>query len=57
MNQLVAKVGIDRETAAKVADFIKNHASEIPGWLGKAGLGGLEDQAKGLLGNFGGGSQ
>lgn len=52
INQLVAKTGIDRDTAMKVADFIKNHAAEIPGWLGKAGLGGLEQQAEGLLGNF-----
>ncbi len=34
VNQLSEKVGIDKETAQKVADFIKDHASEIPKWLG-----------------------
>lgn len=38
VNKLVAKTGISEETAKKVAEFIKEHADEIPEWLGKAGL-------------------
>jgi hypothetical protein len=38
---LTSKVGIDEGTAAKVADFIKDHIDDIPGWIGKAGLGGM----------------
>jgi hypothetical protein len=51
VNQLVDRVGIDKETAQKVADFLQEHASEVPGWLSKNetiksladkfGLGGL----------------
>lgn len=55
INGLVEKVGIDRGTAEKVADFIKDHASDIPSWIASSGLadklpGGLGDQLTGLLG-------
>ena len=47
--QLVAKVGLDEDIAKKVAEFIKEHADDIPGWIGKAGLadklpGGLAEK-------------
>jgi len=52
---LVSKVGIDRETAQKVADFIRDHAADIPKWIGQSGLadklpGGLGDAVSGYLG-------
>ncbi|HRK21938.1 MAG TPA: hypothetical protein PLX06_09020 [Fimbriimonadaceae bacterium] len=55
INNLAEKVGLDRGTAEKVADFIKDHASEIPGWIAQSGLadklpGGLGDTLSGLLG-------
>ncbi len=31
IKQLVEKTGIDEATANKVADFIKDHISDIPG--------------------------
>lgn len=55
ISNLSEKVGIDRATAEKVVDFIKDHLDDLPGLLGGAGgvggmLGGLADKAKGLLG-------
>ena len=38
MNGLVEKVGLDKATAEKVIDFLKNNASEIPAMLAKAGV-------------------
>ena len=38
VNKLVGKTGISEDTAKKVAEFIKEHADDIPKWLGKAGL-------------------
>ena len=41
---LITKCGLDESTAKKVAEFIKEHAADIPKWLGKAGVdlpGGL----------------
>jgi hypothetical protein len=35
VDRLVEKVGIDKETARKVVDFLKEHASELPKWLGE----------------------
>ena len=52
MDELIAglteKVGLDKETAEKVIDFLKDHIDDIPGWLAKAGIadklpGGLGD--------------
>lgn len=61
MDQLVKmiadKVGVDEATAQKVAQFIQEHAHEIPALLGKGGLDGLKDQAGGLLGGFLGGGK
>jgi len=55
IGKLTEKVGIDRATAEKVVDFIKDHMDEIPGWLAQSGLadrlpGGLGDKLTGLLG-------
>ncbi len=47
--KLVEKVGLDEGTAKKVADFIKEHADEIPGWLAKAGVA---DKLPGGLGKL-----
>ena len=49
VQQLVAKVGIDKATAEKVVAFVKEHADEIPKWLGQSGVldklpGGLGDK-------------
>ncbi len=55
IQNLADKVGLDRATAEKVADFIKDNASSIPGWIASSGLadklpGGLGDQIAGFLG-------
>jgi hypothetical protein len=39
INQLMSKVGIDRQTAEKVANFLRDNASRIPEWLGQSGMG------------------
>jgi len=51
---LMAKVGLDRATAEKVVSFVKDHADEIPKWLGQSGVldklpGGLGDKLGKLL--------
>jgi len=51
---LMAKVGLDRATAEKVVSFVKEHADEIPKWLGQSGVldklpGGLGDKLGKLL--------
>lgn len=57
LNGLIARVGLDKETAEKVIAFLKENASELPQMLAKSGL-----QEKitsklpgGLGGLFGGG--
>ncbi|NWJ45720.1 MAG: hypothetical protein HXX08_07565 [Chloroflexi bacterium] len=49
INQLVSKVGIDKETAEKVANFIKENAGQIPQWLAKSNIA---DKLPGGLGNM-----
>jgi hypothetical protein len=49
VNKMVEKVGIDRATANKVIDFLKDHADEAVEYLQKSGLanklpGGLGDK-------------
>jgi hypothetical protein len=55
INGLVEKVGIDREKAEQVVAFLKEHASEVPGWLqsdaAQQVLGGLSEKFGGLFGN------
>lgn len=43
---LVEKTDLDEGTAKQVAEFIKNHAADIPIWLGAEGAGNLLDKAK-----------
>jgi hypothetical protein len=51
INQMVAKVGIDRATAERVVQFLKDNADELPKWLGNIGLpSGILDQVSGLFG-------
>ncbi|MBT8495583.1 MAG: hypothetical protein KJO07_21225 [Deltaproteobacteria bacterium] len=52
IEMLKEKTGLDGDTAKKVADFIQEHASDIPGWLGKAGIA---DKLPGGLGGMLGG--
>ena len=47
--KMAEKVGIDKSTAAKVIDFLKEHADEAVEMLGKTGIadklpGGLGDK-------------
>lgn len=49
IERLIQAVGLDRGTAEKVADFIKDHADDIPEWIGKAGL---KDKLPGGLGSL-----
>lgn len=35
IEKLKSTVGLDSDTAAKVADFIKDHAADIPKWIGQ----------------------
>lgn len=54
INQLVSKTGIDKGIAEQVANFIKDHLEDIPGWLGKGMMdklpGGMGDMLGGLMG-------
>lgn len=49
INQLVSKVGLDRPTAEKVVNFLKDNAGQLPKWLGQAGIA---DKLPGGLGGF-----
>ncbi len=51
---LVEKTGIDEATAKQVAEFVKNHAADIPVWLGAEGAGNLLDKAKGFFDDLAG---
>jgi hypothetical protein len=58
VNQLTSKVGIDKETAEKVANFLKEHASEVPKWLGSNEMAkGMLDKLPGGLGGMLGGNK
>jgi len=51
---LTEKVGLDRDQAERVVDFVKEHWSEIPQWLGSSGIldrlpGGLGERLEGML--------
>ncbi len=51
---LMTKAGLDRATAEKVVNVIKEHADDVPKWLGQSGVldklpGGLGDKIGGLL--------
>lgn len=49
IEKLMSMVGLDKDTAEKVADFIKEHADDIPGWVAKAGI---KDKLPGGLGDL-----
>ena len=49
VNKLVESVGLDQETAAKVANFIKEHIDDLPQWLAQAGIA---DKLPGGLGKL-----
>jgi hypothetical protein len=55
VNQMVEKVGIDRETAEKVVAFLKEHAADVPRWLQSDTAQSLLDQARSRLGGMFGG--
>ncbi|MDB5080820.1 MAG: hypothetical protein JWP00_2744 [Chloroflexi bacterium] len=58
VNQLVAKVGIDKATAEKVVAFLKEHATEVPQWLGQNDIAkGVMDKLPGGLGGMFGGKK
>ncbi|MDX2055517.1 MAG: hypothetical protein SFV15_24150 [Polyangiaceae bacterium] len=48
---LVAKVGLSKEQAAQVVAFLKEHAHEVPGWLG-LDVNALKDKLPGGLGKL-----
>jgi hypothetical protein len=54
VQKMVDKVGIDKATAMKVIDFLKEHADDAVEYLQKSGLkdklpGGLGDKLGGLF--------
>jgi ABC-type proline/glycine betaine transport system substrate-binding protein len=49
IEKLMQTVGLDKGTAEKVADFIKDHADDIPEWVAKADL---KDKLPGGLGGL-----
>ncbi|HEU5056141.1 MAG TPA: hypothetical protein VFU21_06435 [Kofleriaceae bacterium] len=48
---LMTKVGLSKEQAEKVADFLEENASKIPEWLGKSDT--LKNLGKKLPGPLG----
>ena len=49
INGLIEKVGLDKETAEQVIEFLKEHADELPALLAKSGL---KDKLPGGLGGL-----
>ena len=52
MKQLCEKVGLDEATAQKVVAFLKDHAADVPKWLGDSDM--LKQAAAKLPGGLGG---
>jgi len=48
---LMTKVGLSKEQAEKVADFLQDNASKVPEWLGKSDT--LKNLGKKLPGGLG----
>jgi hypothetical protein len=48
---LMTKVGLSKEQAEKVADFLQDNASKVPEWLGKSDT--LKNLGKKLPGPLG----
>ncbi len=58
VNQMAAKVGIDKATAEKVVAFLKEHAAELPKLLGENEMAkGMLDKLPGGLGGMLGGNK
>ncbi len=57
VNQLTSKVGIDKATAEKVVNFLKDNASQIPKWLGSDAAKGITDKLPGGIGDMFGGKK
>jgi len=54
IEKMAARVGIDREKAERVVEFLKEHASEVPALLARTGVadklpGGLSAKLGGLF--------
>ena len=52
INQLVDRVGIDRETAEQVVAFLQEHAADLPRWLQSDAAQDFLNRAKGGLGGL-----
>jgi hypothetical protein len=51
INDICEKTGIDRETAEKVAGYIKDNATKLPQLLGEqGGVGGIASKLGGMIG-------
>lgn len=56
MEKLIAETGIDKGTAQKVVDFMKQHIDEVPTWIAQSGLahrlpGNLQQEIGSLFGS------
>jgi hypothetical protein len=56
IQKLTSKVGVDRETAQKVFEFLKENVSQLPRWFGGEG-GSVADKLKGGIGGALGGQR
>lgn len=52
IDELTAKVGLDRGTAEKVVQFLKDNAHRLPELLGSDAAKGLMDKLPGGLGGM-----
>jgi hypothetical protein len=58
IDQMAAKVGIDKATAEKVVAFLKEHAAELPKLLGENEMAkGMLDKLPGGIGGMFGGNK
>ena len=55
LDELTAKVGLDREAAEKVVQFLKDNAHRLPELLGSDAAKGLLNKLPGGLGGIFGG--
>lgn len=56
INGLTDKVGLDRSTAERVVQFVKDNWSQVPGWIASSGVadklpGGIGDRLEGMIGS------
>jgi hypothetical protein len=58
IDQMAAKVGIDKATAEKVVAFLKEHAAELPKLIGENEMAkGMLDKLPGGIGGMFGGNK